>query len=494
MTPPASATFRLSKQTTVAISVLFIALSFFFYQTLLSAAEIWAVSEIFNHCFLVVPGSLYLIYRKRDQLINAQLAPNLWVLVLLVPLIFVQVFGAIGQIQLFTHFALFASLPLIIVACIGFRAALVIPFPLFFMLLAIPVGEQLIPWLQAITADMAVFLLHLTQIPVYRNGLYIDIPSGKFLVAEACSGISFFISSIAFGSLYAHLSYQTNKAKILFFIFAAAVPIFANALRVYGIIMIAHWSDMKYAVGADHLIYGWFFYALVLIIIFLVGERFRNVNSEQQACYTLHPSWNIQSKLNSVLVVLILVIFISGAWQFSMLSGLLNKPANNLTEFKINEYQYKKDEKWGIKFDNADKEIFLTKNGIQFHIAIYHPNNRVGELVSSLNQFYTQDNWSLVGKLEKPNTANWDYNLYQITTGLGLKRSIAQWYQFHQFQTESALKAKLYDTYLKTLNQADIAYSITCSSLDVMNTEQLLSACKTLSKEIDTLLNMDGTN
>jgi len=38
------------------------------------------------------------------------------------------------------------------------------------------------------------------------------------------------------------------------------VPIIANWLRAYMIVMIGHLSGNKLAVGVDHLIYGWLFF------------------------------------------------------------------------------------------------------------------------------------------------------------------------------------------------------------------------------------------
>jgi EpsI family protein len=53
------------------------------------------------------------------------------------------------------------------------------------------------------------------------------------------------------------------------------VPIVANWLRAYMVVMIGHLSGMKYAVGVDHLIYGWVFFGIVMMILFWVGSFWR---------------------------------------------------------------------------------------------------------------------------------------------------------------------------------------------------------------------------
>ncbi len=45
----------------------------------------------------------------------------------------------------------------------------------------------------------------------------------------------------------------------------------ANTLRAYIIVMLGHFSDMKVATGADHLIYGWVFFGLVMFLLFWIG-------------------------------------------------------------------------------------------------------------------------------------------------------------------------------------------------------------------------------
>jgi len=53
------------------------------------------------------------------------------------------------------------------------------------------------------------------------------------------------------------------------------VPIVANWLRAFMIVMIGHLSGMALATGVDHLIYGWLFFGLVMFIMFWIGSFWR---------------------------------------------------------------------------------------------------------------------------------------------------------------------------------------------------------------------------
>src|SRR6185436_6553542 len=63
--------------------------------------------------------------------------------------------------------------------------------------------------------------------------------------------------------------------RVAFVAASMVVPIVANWLRAYMIVMIGHLSGMKYAVGVDHLIYGWVFFGVVMALLFWVGSHWR---------------------------------------------------------------------------------------------------------------------------------------------------------------------------------------------------------------------------
>jgi exosortase len=111
------------------------------------------------------------------------------------------------------------------------------------------------------TADATVFGLRLSGIPVYHEGQHLVIPSGSWAVVEACSGVRYLIASLTVGTLFAYLTYQSLKRRLIFVALSIIVPVIANWARAYMIVMLGHLSGNKLAVGVDHLIYGWVFSA-----------------------------------------------------------------------------------------------------------------------------------------------------------------------------------------------------------------------------------------
>ncbi|WP_342120809.1 exosortase A [Pseudoduganella sp. OTU4001] len=273
LTPPAPQPAGARNALLVALVMLLPLLVF--YQTALSLAEIWQRSETFAHGFLILPITLWLVWRQRAALQELPLQPWWPALLGLAACGGVWLLGALVDAGIVRQYALAAMLPLTVLAVLGKRIALALLFPLAFLLFAVPVGESLVPPLINLTANVTVDALRLTGIPVLRDGNNFAIPSGNWSVVEACSGLRYLISSVTLGCLFAYLSYRSPWRRAAFALASIVVPIAANGARAYMIVMMGHLSGMKLAVGADHLIYGWVFFGLVMLLLFWIGSFWR---------------------------------------------------------------------------------------------------------------------------------------------------------------------------------------------------------------------------
>jgi EpsI family protein len=113
---------------------------------------------------------------------------------------------------------------------------------------------------------------------VLVEGRYVTIPSGSFTVAEACSGINYLIATLSVGTMFAYLQFRSYWRRALFMVVALIVPLVANGIRAFGIVMISHLSNYTLAQGVDHFIYGWVFFGFVIFILFWVGRSFSDVD------------------------------------------------------------------------------------------------------------------------------------------------------------------------------------------------------------------------
>jgi exosortase A len=242
-------------------------------DTAAAMVGIWMRSDNFAHAFVVPPIALWLAWRQRDWLRQVQPRAMPWLALPMAGLALVWWLGHLVATNSITQLMLMALLVCAVPAVLGAQAARVIMFPLGFLFFAVPLGEFLTPLLMQHTADFVVAALRLTGIPVYREGLQFVIPSGHWSVVEACSGIRYLMASLMAGTLFAYLNYRSHARRWAFVGVAIVVPILANWLRAYIIVMLAHVSDNSIATGVDHLVYGWVFFGIVIMLMFYVGGR-----------------------------------------------------------------------------------------------------------------------------------------------------------------------------------------------------------------------------
>jgi exosortase A len=263
---------------TVAIIVLAIGAIMFglvFHAEVMRAVAVWDESTAYNHCYLILPISAYLIWERRRVLAARAPQPNGWVVIAMLPVGLVWLFAAQAQIMEGRQLAAMSLFELFVLAVLGFEVWRVSAFALLYMYFLVPSGAFLTGPMQDFAARFAVAGVELVGIPVYSNGLDIEVPGARFTVAEACAGLRFLIASVALGTLYGYTMYRSWKRRAAFIVVSIIVPIIANGMRVWGIVVLGYWLGDAQAATADHLIYGWVFFSMVSIILILLGLPFR---------------------------------------------------------------------------------------------------------------------------------------------------------------------------------------------------------------------------
>jgi exosortase A len=270
----ATASTRLAPGGAMAIFAL-CSLVFIYRDTFGSMAYTWSHSETFAHGAAVAPISGWLVWRRRLALLAVPRAPSFAGVPVLGALGLAWMAAHLAHVHVLAQYMAVAMLPCALLIVYGAPFATAIAFPLAFLLLAVPSGEVLIPPLIDFTASFTVGALQLTGVPVFRDHAFLSLPGGNWTVAEACSGLRYLIASVTLGALYAHLMYQSLWRRLAFIAVSVVLPILANGMRAYLIVMIGYWSDMRLATGIDHVIYGWLFFSIVLLTLFWIGSHWR---------------------------------------------------------------------------------------------------------------------------------------------------------------------------------------------------------------------------
>jgi exosortase A len=244
-----------------------------YWPTASAMATIWWRSDTYAHGLVVPPAALWLMWRKRAQLATLMPRPTLLGLLCMLGAALLWLAGDMVAVNAVTQFAFMALIVSAVPTLLGWQVTRALLFPLLYLFLAVPVGDFMLPQLMEWTADFTVAALRLSGIPVYREGLQFIIPSGSWSVVEACSGIRYLVASFTVGCLFAYINYQSLRKRLMFVGVAILVPLLANWLRAYMIVMLGHWSGNTIATGVDHLVYGWVFFGVVITIMFMFGAR-----------------------------------------------------------------------------------------------------------------------------------------------------------------------------------------------------------------------------
>ena len=250
-------------------------LGILFREELAAARKGWDASAAYPLGGLVLPIALWLAWSRRDRLTALLPAPAPLLAVLAAAPALIWLAAERLGIMEGRQFALIGLVWVMALAVLGPKVCRAMAAPLAYLVFLVPFGAFLVPTLQAVTARIMVIGLNLLGISNYVDGVQIETPAGLFHVAEACAGLRFIVAALAFGALYAFTMFRSPRRRLLVMVLAVVVPILANGLRALGIVVLAEYLGSAEAAAADHVVYGWGFFTVVILLLVAAGLPFR---------------------------------------------------------------------------------------------------------------------------------------------------------------------------------------------------------------------------
>ncbi|QGP78581.1 exosortase A [Sphingobium sp. CAP-1] len=258
----------------IALGFVAFAILALFFADLRSMVSIWWTASTFGHCLFIPLLIGWLVQQRLPGL--RQLQPVAWApgLLWLAAGAIAWLLGAAAGVAMVRHGALVVMLQGATIALLGPAVARALLFPLFYAFFMVPFGEEIVPPLQLLTARIALLLLDLSGVPAHMEGIFITTPTGYFEVAEACSGAKFLIAMTAYGALVCNVCFRGWQRRILFMGGALTLSVLANGVRAYATILVAHLTTVDAAVGFDHVVYGWVFFAIIMVVVMAAAWPF----------------------------------------------------------------------------------------------------------------------------------------------------------------------------------------------------------------------------
>ena len=254
---------------------------FLFGAPLRALVSLALQDERYSHVLLVPFISACIIWLQKERiLLNSRYCPRVGIPLLLVGITLArsqmirELFPSPNASLALTVFAILLTWTALFLSSYGTQALRAAMFPLFFLLLMIPVPARLLDravlGLQRGSADISYGLFKLVGIPVLRDGFQFSLPGIDIEVATECSGIRSSQSLLIASLLAGHLLLRSGWNQLWLVLLSVPVAIFKNAVRIVTISSLGVYVDRSFLFGNLHR-YGGLPFSLLAIGILAVA-------------------------------------------------------------------------------------------------------------------------------------------------------------------------------------------------------------------------------
>ena len=262
---------RSSKQMTlVGLAILLVAS---YYPMLLMTGRTLISSEEMAHGFFAPIVAGYLVWCKRDVILNPTSRPSAWSLPLLAVAACVGIASTLAMSSTFSRFGFLISLAGCLLLLGGWTALKSFAFPLALLLYTFPIpdvlyGEITQP-LQLMATRLSEFFLEFLGYSVIRDGNILRLSYMTLSVVEACSGLRSLITLSFFCLVYAYLFEDRLWIRVLVTLLAIPAAIFVNVLRISSTAILGKYNQ-EWTRGTYHEVVGWSGFFVGFLLVFLL--------------------------------------------------------------------------------------------------------------------------------------------------------------------------------------------------------------------------------
>jgi len=344
-----------------------------------------------SYCFFVPLIFLFLCWEKRKSFNFFHFSISYVGLLILLLAITISLIGSLSSLETLLYFGFYLTLLALGVTLYGKRIKhLIFPYFILFFIIPLPpfINRLLTFKLQLLTSSLAVFLMKLTGLKVIKEGNIIEIGSTQFQVAEACSGLRYFMPMVLTDILIGYLFLRKFWTRVLLLSFVPIVCIVANALRVY-ILAIFCISGHKYwAQGFFHYFTGWLVFMLTVLFLVFLARFFRKLEKVRSIEETTPQEILSNGQPKKSYLLLFCIILILGS------IGLYYFPKTFFVPKKVNlaEFPLRIDGWYGEKL-KLSKKILKSLWADDYVFNVYVQKNFPGAIYILIPYYKYQTAW-----------------------------------------------------------------------------------------------------
>ncbi len=241
------------------------------WPTFASLVSLWSSSEPYQYAWLVLPFLIYALgWHYRDALLALSPQADPLGIAVTAGAVILWLIAAVVQINLGMYIAFVLVLQGILISVVG-RHIWWRLFPLFALLFfMIPSGDVLQLPLRILTVMTIDWFANITNLPHSIDGFVIYIGDNRYVVIEACSGLTFVMLAMFLAYSWGTLLYHSMSKVLGLALLGGLLGIAANVLRVNMIIWLdwINGTQMSLAEHSD---------MQLIALIFLLGALFLTV-------------------------------------------------------------------------------------------------------------------------------------------------------------------------------------------------------------------------
>ncbi len=227
----------------------------------LEAVRRWIAQDEYSHGFLIPAISGWLLWTRRQALLESLGKPSWTGLLLGVLAGGLHIVGELSALFILSQFAMILAL-FGVSLCIGGFSLLRVTFvPIAFLVFAIPLPyflDSTLSWrLQLLSSQLGVTFIRLLDVPVLLEGNVIDLGNYKLQVVEACSGLRYLYPLMSLGFLVAWLFQGPMWQRVVLFLSTIPIAVVMNSARLLLIALLVNQWGPGQAEGPLHFFEGW---------------------------------------------------------------------------------------------------------------------------------------------------------------------------------------------------------------------------------------------
>ncbi len=234
--------------------VLLLALGVVFAPALVELSDVWSRYDYYSHGYLVPLAALWAATAQRNVLPGLPRERSLPGGALLGLSLMLYLVGRLASIVSLQGLALVLSIASAVYFARGSAWVRRLGFSISYLLFMVPVPQgwitPLIAELQLFVSAAAIRIVHLLDMPVYRDGNVMHLPGGESLfVAEACSGITSILTLVPLAVFLAYFTQPSLARRLVLVVAVVPLAMLGNLTRVVLTIYVAQEYGSELATG-----------------------------------------------------------------------------------------------------------------------------------------------------------------------------------------------------------------------------------------------------